>query len=90
MPTLYIIAGLNGAGKTTAAEVLLPEVFHTSIFINADMIAAKLSPANPEAAAFKAGRIMLNEIQESLSNWETFAIETTLAIRSYLHLIKQA
>ncbi|MDB5207086.1 MAG: zeta toxin [Flavisolibacter sp.] len=90
MPALYIIAGPNGAGKTTAAEFLLPEVFGTSIFINADLIAAELSPINPEAAAFQAGRIMLTQIQERLSNKETFAIETTLAIRSYLNLVKQA
>ncbi len=53
MPALYIIAGPNGAGKTTAAEFLLPEVFHTSIFINADIIAAELSATNPEAAALQ-------------------------------------
>ena len=90
MPALYIIAGPNGAGKTTASAFLLPEVFHTSLFINADIIAAQLNPANPEAAAFQAGRMMLAEIQERLLNKETFAIETILAIRSYLNLVKQA
>jgi predicted ABC-type ATPase len=54
MPTLYIIAGPNGAGKTTAAEFLLPGVFNTDIFLNADMIAAGLSLANPEAIAMQA------------------------------------
>ena len=57
MPTLYILAGPNGAGKTTAAGFLLPDVFQTNIFINADVIAAQLSPQNPGAVAFKAGRI---------------------------------
>jgi predicted ABC-type ATPase len=68
MPTLYIIAGPNGAGKTTAAGFLLPQVFGTDIFINADIIAAQLSPQNPEAVAFRAGRIMLERVQETLTS----------------------
>lgn len=90
MPTLYILAGPNGAGKTTASEFLLPDVFNTNTFINADIIAAQLNPSNPEAAAIRAGRIMLERIQETLSAKQTFAIETTLATRSYLNLVKQA
>lgn len=90
MPTLYIIAGPNGAGKTTAATFLLPEVFQTDIFINANIIAAQLNPQHPEAVAFKAGRIMLEKIQETLKSKQTFAIETTLATKSYLNLVSQA
>ncbi len=90
MPTLYIIAGPNGAGKTTAAKTLLPEVFHTDIFLNADEIAAQLNPSNVEAAALKAGRIMLQQIEEMLERKATFCIETTLATRSYLQLVKKA
>ena len=90
MPDLYIIAGPNGAGKTTAAEFLLPQVFDTGIFINVDNIAAKLNPRNPESVAFRAGRIMLEEIQTALNAKKTFAIETTLATKSYIGLIKQA
>ena len=90
MPTLYIIAGPNGAGKTTASKILLSDVFHTDIFINADEIAEKLNPSNVEAAAIQAGRIMLAEIEKRLNEQETFAIETTLATRSYLNLVKKA
>ena len=90
MPTLNILAGPNGAGKTTASQTLLPEVFNTDIFINADIIAAQLNPGNPESAAFTAGRIMLERIQETLAARKTFAIETTLATRTYLNLVKQA
>jgi predicted ABC-type ATPase len=90
MPTLYIIAGPNGAGKTTAAEFLVPDVFQTDIFINADIIAAQLNPQEPEAVAFKAGRMMLERVQETLTAEQTFAIETTLATKSYLNLVKQA
>ena len=90
MPALYIIAGPNGAGKTTASKTLLPEVFNTDIFINADIIAAELNPGNPKSVAIKAARIMLEKIQQTLSAGKTFAIETTLAARSYLNLIKKA
>jgi predicted ABC-type ATPase len=90
MPQLYIIAGPNGAGKTTAAKTLLPDVFHCPIFINADEIAAQLNPANVEAAAFQAGRLMLGQIETCLERNEIFAIETTLATRSYLNLVKKA
>jgi predicted ABC-type ATPase len=90
MPILYILAGPNGAGKTTASQTLLPEVFNTDIFINADIIAAQLNPAHPESVAMRAGRIMLERIQETLVARKTFAIETTLATRTYLNLVKQA
>lgn len=90
MPTLYILAGPNGAGKTTASQTLLAEVFNTDIFINADIIAAQLNPANPESVAFRAGRIMLERIQEILAAHKTFVIETTLATKSYFNLVKQA
>ena len=56
MPRLYIIAGPKGAGKTTASKNLLQEVFHTSIFINADEIAVRLNPSNVEAAAIGCGQ----------------------------------
>ena len=90
MPELFIIAGPNGAGKTTAAKELLPEVFKTDIFINADIIAAELNPSNPESVAIRAGRLMLERIQKILSAYKTFAIETTLATKSYINLVKQA
>jgi len=56
MPEMYIIAGCNGAGKTTAAYDLLPDVFNTIEFINADEIARGLSPFNPSGVAIQAGR----------------------------------
>jgi predicted ABC-type ATPase len=90
MPALYILAGPNGAGKTTASKTLLPEVFHTHIFINADEIATQLNPSNVESAAIQAGRIMLQEIEKRLNERATFAIETTLATRSYINLVKRA
>ncbi|MBB3836687.1 putative ABC-type ATPase [Runella defluvii] len=90
MPTLYIIAGPNGAGKTTAAKVLLPDVFQVNTFINADLIAANLNPTSPESVAMEAGRQMLIEIENCLTQKVTFVIETTLATKSYINLVKKA
>ena len=63
---LYIIAGCNGAGKTTASFTILPEILDCREFVNADEIARGLSPFQPEKVAFEAGRIMLNRINELL------------------------
>ena len=89
-PNLYIIAGPNGAGKTTAAYNLLPEVLHCQNFVNADEIARGLSPFAPETVPIQAGRIMLQRIEELLPQKVDFAIETTLATRSYVHLVRRA
>ena len=89
-PNLYIIAGPNGAGKTTASFTLLPEVLHCPNFVNADEIARGLSPFAPETVAFQAGRIMLQRIDELLQQCVDFAIETTLATRSYVQLVRRA
>lgn len=90
MPEIYMIAGCNGAGKTTAAYTLLPEVFKTIEFVNADEIARGLSPFNVEGVAFKAGRIMLERINQLIKEQKSFAFETTLAGLSYLKLINDA
>ena len=87
---LYIIAGCNGAGKTTASFTILPEIWHCKEFVNADEIARGLSPLNPESVAMQAGRIMLERIDELLKQGQSFSIETTLATRSYVQLVKRA
>lgn len=66
MPDLFIIAGCNGAGKTTASFTFLPEWLHVLEFVNADEIARGLSPFQPETAAIEAGRIMLKRIDDLL------------------------
>ena len=66
LPKLYIIAGCNGAGKTTASFTILPEVLNCKEFINADEIAKGLSPFQPESVAMQAGRIMLARMDELL------------------------
>lgn len=90
MPTLYIIAGCNGAGKTTASMSVLPDVLNCREFVNADEIAKGLSPFKPEEVAVEAGKLMLQRIDVLLSRGVTFAIETTLATRSYKNLITRA
>ena len=87
---LYIIAGCNGAGKTTASYTILPEILDCREFVNADEIARGLSPFNPGGMAIESGKLMLKRIKELLSRDESFAIETTLATRSYVNLVHQA
>lgn len=89
-PQLYIIAGCNGAGKTTASFTVLPDLLHCREFVNADEIARGLSPFEPESVAIEAGRLMLQRIEYLLSENQTFAIETTLATRSYASLVRRA
>lgn len=86
---VIIIAGPNGAGKTTFARSFLPEEAHCPRFINADLIAAGLSPFAPEAAAIKAGRLMLLEIAACARRGVTFAFETTLAGLGYVAHIRR-
>ena len=87
---LYIIAGCNGAGKTTASFTILPEIIDCKEFVNADEIAKGLSPFQPEKVAFESGRIMLNRIDELFKNEESFAFETTLSTKSYKNKIQKA
>ena len=87
---LYIIAGCNGAGKTTASFTILPDILDCKEFVNADEIAKGLSPFQPEKVAFEAGRIMLNRIDELFKNQENFAFETTLATKTYRQKVKFA
>jgi predicted ABC-type ATPase len=88
-PTCTIIAGPNGAGKTTFALRYLPEVAEHRRFVNADLIAAGLSPLAPEAELVQASRLFLDEIQAYIQRREDFAFETTLAGRGYLRLIQR-
>ena len=88
MPTCWIIAGPNGAGKTTFALNYLPKVAGHLHFINADLIAAGLSPLAPEREIIAAGRILLREIDDHIARREDFAFETTLSGLGYLRLIQ--
>lgn len=89
-PNLYIIAGCNGAGKTTASMTVLPEVLECEEFVNADEIAKGLSPFHPEEMAIEAGKLMLRRIDILIEQRKSFAIETTLATRSYKALVERA
>ena len=84
---IIIIAGPNGAGKTTFARQFLPREADCPVFINADLIAAGLSPFRPQTAALRAGRLLLAEIAGHVTRRESFAFETTLAGRSYARSI---
>ncbi len=90
MRKLYIIAGCNGAGKTTASYTILPEILDCNEFVNADEIARGLSPFRPEKAGIQAGRLMLQRIKSLTETGQDFAFETTLATKSYKNLVHKA
>ena len=86
---LFIIAGPNGVGKTTFAREFLPNYADCKNFVNADLIAQGMAPFSPETAAFRAGRMMLSEIQSFAKRRLPFAFETTLSGRSYMGLLRR-
>ena len=89
MPTVYIIAGPNGAGKTTFATEFLPDFAECREFLNADLIAAGLSPFAPEAAAMRAGRLLLGRVKELSAQGRDFGFETTLSGRTHMALLRE-
>jgi predicted ABC-type ATPase len=89
-PTIYVIAGCNGAGKTTFAKEFLPKEVKCLRFLNADEIARGLSPLRPSASAIQAGRLLLEQVDESLRRRETFALESTLSGKTYIRLFQRA
>lgn len=89
IPKVYIVAGPNGAGKTTFAKKFLPFYADCFEFINADLIAAGISPLNFEKAVYQAGRLMLDQIFKLANKRSDFAFETTLSGKSYVRFLKQ-
>ena len=90
MPKLYIISGCNGSGKTTASYTLLPDFLNCREFVNSDEFAKSLSPFNPSSASVTASRYMLMKINYLLERREDFAVETTLATRSLIKIVREA
>jgi predicted ABC-type ATPase len=86
---IFILGGPNGAGKTTAAKILLPRKLAFNAFLNADEIARRIAPANPELAALRAGRLMVEAMREFVRAGTSFAFETTCAAKSYLKLLQR-
>ena len=82
-PNVYVIAGPNGSGKTTFAKEYLPKFAKCLEFLNADLIAAGLSPFAPERENVRAGRILLTRIRELSQAGIDFGFETTLARRNH-------
>lgn len=89
-PTIYLIAGCNGAGKTTFAKEFLPKEVKYLRFLNADEIARGLSPLKPSAGAVQAARLLLTQVDECLRRRETFALESTLSGKTYIRLFRHA
>jgi len=89
MPDVIVIAGPNGAGKSTVAPALLRDLLQVPQFVNADQIAAGLSGFDPEAAAFRAGKLMLTRLHELGDQGADFAFETTLSSRSFAPFLER-
>jgi len=89
MPSLYIIGGANGSGKTTVALQILPYFLKVFEYINADNIAAGISPFNSESVAMEAGRLMLQRLENLVNDKADFAFETTLAARNFARFIRE-
>lgn len=90
MPRLYILAGCNGAGKTTASYTFLPEILDCREFVNSDEFAKSLSPFDPSIASVSASRYLLRRIEYLMDQEADFSIETTLATRSLVSIIEDA
>jgi predicted ABC-type ATPase len=88
MPNVYLIGGPNGAGKTTIALTLLPHYLGCYEFVNADLMAAGISPFRPESVALQAGRLMLERLRILADSQVDFALESTLASRSFAPFLR--
>jgi predicted ABC-type ATPase len=89
MPRIFVIGGPNGAGKTTIAGGLFPEILECDEYVNADAIVKALSPFESGRAAFKAGRVMLEQIHGLAERQKNFAFETTMASRSFALFLRR-
>ena len=87
---MYILAGCNGSGKTTASYTCLPGIFDCSEFVNSDEFAKSLAPFNPESVPVQASRYMLLKTKFLFEKRMDFSIETTLATRSLVKMVKAA
>lgn len=89
-PTIYLFGGSNGAGKTTFDRAFLPSVLPGGRFLNADEIARGLSPFAVEAVAFKAGRLLLAEVEECIAARKSFGLESTPSGKTYVRMLQKA
>lgn len=89
VPRCIVIDGPNGAGKTTFAREFLPRFANIREFVNADLLAAGLSPFAPERAAVAAARLMLERIHQLARKRSNFGFETTLAGRGYAPMLRR-
>ena len=87
---MFILAGCNGAGKTTAFKTSLYEILGRPEFINSDEIARGLCPEDVDSVQAEAGRITVKSIHAPLAGDKNFCVETTLATRTFQCHIREA
>ena len=88
-PVVYAIGGPDGAGQTTFAREFLPTV-GIAPFLNADSLAAGLSPLRPEAMAVPAARLLLKRWRALVAARTSFAFESTFSGRTYAPMLRDA
>ena len=90
MHNIYVIGGANGSGKTTTAQIILPNFLEVFEYVNADEIATGLSMFNSESVAILAGRLMLARLEALAASGVDFAFETTLAARYFASFLRKS
>lgn len=88
-PVVVVLGGINGSGKTTSSKKLLADRLALLSFVNADVIAKGINGFDPESVAMEAGAIMIERLHKLADHGANFAVETTLAGRSYISFLKK-
>lgn len=84
---IYIIAGHNGAGKTTFLKNFVKS---TKLdYIDVDEIARSVKEKKFDILALKAGKIGFRKIETLVKKGKSFVVETTLLGKIWVRFIKE-
>ena len=88
VPQLWVLAGGNGAGKSTFYERFLKP--SGLPFVNADILARELFPDDPEANSYEAARAVEVLRQQLVEEGRTFCFETVFSHPSKIDFVAMA